>query len=66
MDWGGPRRKEPLDSELQEDGQAGLAGLAGRTTNCPPARWGGGEPGWGLGLGEDVTAKPGSYGETSD
>lgn len=59
--WGGPQRKEPLDSELQEE-----RGRRGGKNHQLPARLRGVGAWVGLGLGEDVTARPGSYEESSE
>lgn len=54
---GRAQRKEPLTQSYRKSGRRGGRGQ-------PTARLPGGvAPGWGLGLGEDVTARPGSFGK---
>lgn len=54
---GRAQRKEPLTQSYRKSCRQGGRG---QPTAPPP---GGVAPGWGLGLGEDVTARPGSFGK---
>lgn len=66
--WAGAGPEEGArDSVTGRAGRRGRRGWRGQAERQPPTArlpaGGGWVPGWGLGLGEDVTARPGSYGK---